>query len=139
MLKKPNPATERFQGKIFPCPVCGLALAIRISTRQKPYCVCDVCGIQLFFRGHAGIKRLSQMLESAPPALSGESKADLAARLFDRLQTLKNQRVALRDKQRFFFQDPDLQNAISVVEVEIVQLQEELKKLTMKAKWEKRK
>jgi hypothetical protein len=139
MLKNLNPNAECFQGKNFPCPICGLALAIRISSRQKPYCVCNVCGIQLFFRGKAGIERLSKTLESAPLVVSGESRADLAMLLLGRLQALKNQRDALKEKQGFFFQDPDLQNAISVIEVELQQIQEELKKLLSKTRPEKKK
>ncbi len=58
MLGNQNLETESLSGKPFPCPVCGIALDIRISRKQKPYCVCNSCRIQLFFRGKTGIGRL---------------------------------------------------------------------------------
>lgn len=119
MLKSQNSIAEKFQGKNFPCPLCNLALPLQISVKQKPYCVCYACGIQLFFRGKNGIARLLRMVGSAPQLLSGDSKADLAVRLFARLQALKNQRDQLKEKQGLFRIDRDLQNAISVIEVEI--------------------
>ncbi len=139
MLKSANSIAEKFQGKKFPCPVCGLALPVQLSVKQKPYCVCYPCGIQLFFRGKNGITRLLRMLESGPQVLSGDSKADLAVRLFARLQALKNQRDQLKEKQGLFRVDRDLQNAISVIEVEIGGIQEELRKLAPAIKREKSK
>ena len=54
---------EDLRGKKFPCPLCVDGLAILASKRGKPYCVCNACGIQLFFRGRTGISRLLQMFK----------------------------------------------------------------------------
>lgn len=43
-----------------PCPACGERLLGRISVKQKPYFVCDECGIQIFARALIGIKRLTK-------------------------------------------------------------------------------
>jgi hypothetical protein len=48
-------------GKELPCPLCGEGLPILISKRNKPYCTCNSCGIQIFVRGKAGIARLRQL------------------------------------------------------------------------------
>ena len=47
----------------FPCPLCGTQLELRESLRVKPYCVCNSCGIQVFFRGQKGISRLRKLLD----------------------------------------------------------------------------
>jgi hypothetical protein len=51
-----------FIGKPFACPVCKMGLRIKISRKEKPYCMCLECGIQIFFRGQAGIQRLHEMI-----------------------------------------------------------------------------
>jgi predicted RNA-binding Zn-ribbon protein involved in translation (DUF1610 family) len=38
-------------------------LPIRISKKNKPYVVCDPCGLQLFVRGPAGIAELDRLVE----------------------------------------------------------------------------
>ena len=45
---------------LFPCPVCKKDLDIRVSKKQKPYCVCQDCGVQLFVRGKRGISRFEK-------------------------------------------------------------------------------
>ena len=46
--------------KVFLCPLCQKELEIKVSKKQKPYCVCLDCGIQLFVRGKEGINRLGK-------------------------------------------------------------------------------
>jgi DNA-directed RNA polymerase subunit RPC12/RpoP len=45
-----------------PCFLCHKELDLRISKTEKPYFVCEDCGIQIFVRGKKGIKRLEQSL-----------------------------------------------------------------------------
>ncbi len=49
--------------KKFPCPVCARPLDVRQSTKDKPYLVCDPCGVQLFIRGPAGVDEFKRLLE----------------------------------------------------------------------------
>ena len=51
---------KRDKKKVFQCPLCQKGLEIKISKKQKPYCVCLDCGIQLFIRGKQGISRLKK-------------------------------------------------------------------------------
>ncbi len=60
---------EELRGKPFGCPVCGMVLPVKIARTQKPYCVCLLCGIQIFFRGKAGIQRLRDLLRMEKPVL----------------------------------------------------------------------
>ncbi len=41
-----------------PCPVCGEVMPERTSKKEKPYFLCELCGIQIFFRWARGIDRL---------------------------------------------------------------------------------
>lgn len=47
-----------------PCFLCHKELDLRISKTEKPYFVCEDCGIQIFVRGKRGIERLQQLLGS---------------------------------------------------------------------------
>lgn len=124
-------------GKFFPCPVCGTSLGIRIARTQKPYCVCIDCGIQIFFRGKAGIFRLHKIIENEILIAGRDSNASIATVLFNRIQHLKGQKANLEGKQGLIILDPDLRNAIRAVDNEIERVQGELEKLSRKISREK--
>jgi hypothetical protein len=124
-------------GKPFPCPVCGTSLGIRIARTQKPYCVCIDCGIQIFFRGQVGISRLNKIIENEILIAGKDSNANLATVLFNRISHLKAQKGNLEAKQGLIFVDPDLENAIRSVDIEIKRVQGELEKLARKTPQEK--
>jgi hypothetical protein len=112
------PKPEWYAEKKFPCPVCSASLTLRVARTQKPYCHCDACGIQLFFRGKNGIHRLKTLLTSGV-LTSGVSRATV---LFERLEQLKKQKSKLEDRRGLLFRNQDLENAISALngEIEIV-------------------
>lgn len=118
-----------FHGKIFPCPICGLALQIRIARTAKPYCHCDPCGIQLFFRGREGIERLREILESEMLISGKESKAGAAVLLYNRVQQLKAEKRDL-ERKRGFIRNTDLENTIAAVETEIERMQSQLEEIS---------
>jgi predicted RNA-binding Zn-ribbon protein involved in translation (DUF1610 family) len=49
----------------FPCPLCGEGLDIRESKKRKPYVVCNACGVQLFVRNEAGMRRFEKLISDA--------------------------------------------------------------------------
>lgn len=51
--------------RAFPCPLCSELRELRIDKNQKPYLICDECGVQLFIRKDAGSRRLETMLQLA--------------------------------------------------------------------------
>lgn len=118
-------AKEQFAGKPFPCPVCGESLLMRVAQTGKPYCHCDECGIQMFFRGAAGIRRLRRLLDDSS-LTSGASRATL---FYNRLQQLKEQKQKLEEQQGFVFADPDLERAIEKLEIEIALVRKEFGEL----------
>ena len=51
--------------ELFPCPLCGRGLDIRQTKKQKPYVICDPCGMQLFVRTKTGMNRFEQLISAA--------------------------------------------------------------------------
>ena len=100
-------------GKFFPCPVCGTSLGIRIARTQKPYCVCMDCGIQIFFRGKAGIARLLEDPGRRNISCRECSGANIPSVLFNRIQYLKRRKSELEAKQGLIIPDPDLRQCNS--------------------------
>lgn len=48
---------------LFPCPVCCEGLEVKQSKKQKPYVVCNPCGLQMFVRTEPGIKKFNMLVE----------------------------------------------------------------------------
>ena len=131
-LAHPNAPAAKLLGKEFPCPLCGSSMPIRITRKGKPYCHCNSCVIQLFFRGKASIQRLQEIIESGILVCGKDSAADLAVTLYNRIQLLKTQKIQLEKKRGLLRSDHDLENAISALEKEIRSVQRNLKKIARK-------
>jgi uncharacterized Zn finger protein len=117
-------------GKEFPCPLCGAGLPILKSKRNKPYCTCNACGLQIFVRGKKGISRLERMAEHGILISATEESAAHGISLLNRLEQMKLQKRDLVEKQGFFFPDKNVGNAISLVDAEIENVQGELARLS---------
>ncbi len=46
-----------------PCFLCAGDLDVRRTYKEKPYLVCDSCGIQTFVRGKKGMERFEIYIE----------------------------------------------------------------------------
>lgn len=125
----PDSLAQSFLGKAYPCLVCGTGLEIRLSHKEKPYCVCDSCGIQIFFRGKTGIHRLRQILDARMLIVGKESEADRALVLFNHIQQLRGRKKDLEAKQGLIIRDEALDSTIRAVDKEIERVQGELEKL----------
>jgi len=115
-----------FAGKPFPCPVCNMGLRLKISRKEKPYCMCLDCGIQIFFRGQAGINRLRQMIRSEEAVAAEFNGPARAISLYNRLQGLKRQKERLNERGRMVFLDPDHRRVVKALDAEIVRIRAEL-------------
>ena len=123
---------EDLRGKKFPCPLCADGLAILASKRGKPYCVCNPCGIQLFFRGKPGISRLLQMVKGEILIPDKADGADYGIALFDRLRQLKAQKEELEERRGVIFRDSNVENAILIVDAELEKVEGDLAKVAKK-------
>ena len=66
--------------RLFPCPVCDQGLEIRETKKDKPYVVCDPCGMQLFVRNETGISRFERLVNSAEQRVIWKRLEDLQQR-----------------------------------------------------------
>jgi hypothetical protein len=128
--------TADFAGKPFPCPLCNTALPIKISLKQKPYCMCLECGIQIFFRGQAGIRRLHQMISSEEAVAAEFDFPARAISIYNHLQHLKRQRNAFEDEQGLFNFDSDRQKVINALDNEIARVRQTLEEASGNAEKE---
>ncbi len=120
-------STEDFLGKPFPCPLCNMELRLKISCKQKPYCTCLECGIQIFFRGQTGIARLHEMIKTEQAVVLEFSAPARAISLYNRLQHLKRQKEALERKHGRIFRNSDVVQVIEALDVEMQRIRDELK------------
>jgi hypothetical protein len=121
-------SAENLQGKPFPCPLCGVALPLELTRKEKPYCTCNGCGIQIFFRGKAGIRRLQELLKTQQPIVEDFRDSSMAVALYNRLAHLKEKRNELEQEQGIIFRDEDLDAAIDAINREIQETQSQLLK-----------
>ena len=96
--------------------------------------MCLECGIQIFFRGQAGIQRLWKMIRSEEAVAAEFNGPARAISLYKRLQGLKRQKDALEKKQGFFSWDRE--KVIAALDSEIERVRSELEK-EMKAEKKK--
>jgi hypothetical protein len=135
----PKGQDNPFAGKKFPCCICSASLDIRLSKRGKPYCTCVECGIQLFFRGKPGIRRLTEILKSNSLGKGTAIEAVPAIILYNKIAQLRSQKKELEAKQGLIVRDPDLDNTIRVIKYEMEGLQRELENMTRKTNRENKK
>lgn len=85
-----------------PCFLCGRKLEKRLSKNDKPYFVCDACGIQLFIRRKQGIEKLSKLIAE-----------------------LENQDVYLRASSAEYLQIVAILNEISATKAQVKKIEDE--------------
>jgi predicted RNA-binding Zn-ribbon protein involved in translation (DUF1610 family) len=64
----------------FPCPLCAARLEVRTSKKQKPYLVCDPCGVQMFVRNPSGVQKFTALVERAESGNTLERLAEMERR-----------------------------------------------------------
>jgi len=115
--------------RTFPCPLCGTGLELRESRAQKPYCICDPCGVQLFFRRKRGIARLNELADRERSVAAAQTSTSAAVATFEILERLRAQRESLVNRRPLIFADDHLDNAILAIEREITRVEIRLDEL----------
>jgi hypothetical protein len=129
-----SPAVKAVIGRKIPCQLCGAPLEMCTSCKGKPYCTCQDCGIQTFYRGKKGIQRLNELLDREILVARSEGEIISAVVLFNRLQQLRVVKRELEAKQGLIILDPDLMHAIQALDYEMKSVQGELKKMSQKGR-----
>ena len=129
-----------YQGKKFPCSLCFNALEIRTSKKEKPYCVCNICGVQFFIRGKEGIKRFEKLLDAqgkhllAIPGEVGGGNSIEAISICNRLEALKAKLQEIQESKGFIFVDKDIEKTERIVKLDIEALSHRLDTLWKESK-----
>lgn len=90
---------------LIPCFLCGNGLRVKNSKRNKPYFICEPCGVQVFVRREQGILKLKALLLSISksavnyPGAQGRV-TDLVGQI-NRLGELKAKLTEVQNKQGF--------------------------------------
>jgi hypothetical protein len=92
-----------------PCILCGNKLQKRTDKHNKPYFICDPCGIQFFVRRKQGIDRLENLLRASerhaiPFQQAAERLFEVQA-LLSEIDGTKAQITKLNNEIGFFFPD----------------------------------
>jgi hypothetical protein len=100
---------DPFSPQFLPCLLCGSKLQKRTSKNNKPYFMCDPCGIQLFVRRKQGIERLDKLLaasaRNAIPFQQADERIYKVQALLTEIDGTKTQITQLNDEIGFFFPD----------------------------------
>jgi len=117
-----------------PCFLCGKTLKVKKTKTNKPYFICEICGLQAFVRYKAGIRKFQTLLvaleEGGEKFLSLNKSSFEVLSLVSRLNELKekldkvNQNKSLSD---YFLSDTESVLAEKALEKEIKAVRNVLK------------
>jgi hypothetical protein len=100
---------DLFSKQFLPCLLCGSKLHKRTDKHNKPYFVCDPCGIQFFVRRQQGIERLDKLLQTsernAVPFQQAAERLYKVQALLGEIDGTKAQIGKLNNEIGFFFVD----------------------------------
>ena len=116
-----------------PCFLCGQKLEKRVSKNDKPYFVCDSCGIQFFVRRKDGIERLDALMRAAeknsiPFRAHAQRLSEIQAILKD-MRGTKAEIEQLENEIGIIFPDKDKIRACNSLKTRLETLQVELEEL----------
>lgn len=123
-----------------PCFLCGSKLEMRTSKNDKPYFVCDPCGLQVFVRRKHGIAKLNTLIRDLDHQ---DIYTHANSPEFLRIVAIKNEIAVIKAEIEkikddiFIFPDPEEKAAIEALQARLQALISELKTLgaAEESKW----
>jgi len=112
-------------GQSIPCFLCHDAVDIRWDKHQKPYFVCERCGIQAFIRRKQGIRLLKELQDNSFSSLE-------IIQLTRELSLLKTEKDKLSSKQGIvgiFSPDEELIKAEEAITRKTQEITEKIKNI----------
>ena len=115
-----------------PCFLCGTDLEIRSDKHNKPYFICDHCGVQAFVRKETEIVQLENLLRNLRTqdfqfAKHKESFLQICA-VLNEIDDLKREIEKQKNKIGLFSSDSDAERAIEALRTRISALLSVLEK-----------
>ncbi len=108
----------------------------RIDKHNKPYFVCDPCGIQFFVRRQKGIERLDKLLRAsernAIPFRQAAERLFVVQAVLSEIDGTKKQIAKLDDEIGFFFRDEEKVRARDALRKRLKTLLNELDEMCAK-------
>ena len=118
---------------VLPCFLCGKQLDQRTDKNNKPYFICNPCGMQIFIRRELGIKKLEELirnLEEGELPLRKHAQALYQVRaILSEIDGLKEEIKRLNFEIGFFWIDQDKLRARKLLEARIENLLLQLEQL----------
>lgn len=116
-----------------PCFLCGEILRVKLSKSEKPYFICQQCGLQAFVRYTPGIKRLTRLLETLGEGFLDHQKNALQVlSVVSRLNQLEQRSEQLQDSRSLgdlVFGNEDKEHARRLLEKEVRMAKKQLREL----------
>lgn len=82
----------------FQCPICLTGIDLKSDKNDKPYLICNDCGVQLFIRGRRGIQRLTELAVLHQPIFSSGESIQMDTALTSELAALQKEEVVVCTK-----------------------------------------
>lgn len=124
-------------GKIqIPCFLCGKYVLVKDTKRDKPYFICDDCGLQVFIRCKPGIIRFNRLLgqyRNRPGTfVDQDQRIYRYLQILSRISELEKRREDIEDSQSlvdFFSSDSHKEQAIKNIKREINNAKSQLRNM----------
>lgn len=111
---------------IIPCFLCGRTLKVKMTKSDKPYFICDTCGLQAFIRYKSGIRHFTELLyslaEDGEILMSINESSFKVVNLVSRLNELNKKLDQLRENKSltdYFRSDTEFELAEKALEKNI--------------------
>jgi chaperonin cofactor prefoldin len=111
---------------VLPCFLCGKQLDQRTDKNNKPYFICNPCGMQIFIRRELGIQKLEELIrnlkEGELPLRKHAQVLYEVQAILSEMDDLKAEIKRLDGEIGFFFIDQDKLRARKLLEARIENL-----------------
>ena len=118
---------------VLPCFLCGKQLDQRTDKNNKPYFICNPCGMQIFIRRELGIQKLEELIrnlkEGELPLRKHAHVLYEVQAILSEMDDLKAEIKRLDGEIGFFFIDQDKLRARKLLEARIENLLSQLEQI----------
>jgi DNA-directed RNA polymerase subunit RPC12/RpoP len=119
---------------VLPCFLCGKQLDQRTDKNNKPYFICNPCGMQIFIRRELGIKKLEELIrnlkEGGLPLKRHAEVLYQVQAILSEIDSLKAEIKRLDLEIGFFWVDQDKLRARKLLEARIENLLLQLEQIS---------